>query len=460
VDADDVEPVKQVRTEQPSLYFLLQIAVGGHDQPEVQLDSLGTGQPLDGLFLNQLQQLGLDVVRQFADLVQKQRAVVGQFDLANFSGGGCAGERALLVAEQLRLNQVFMQHGAVDLNKRSIGPAAHFMNGLGDGTLPHAGLTGDEDVGLGICRILHQRPQPLHGVAAEYQLAGGCGPGAQLRNFGSVLLQWLLHVAVLVLDGIDLLHGYGVEAHGVFQLAIVVKQRDSHGHDVFVNFIDGLCCGDLFLFPNDLGGNTGGEGPVCLQIKCGLPHNGVVGKTKALFIVFGDPPHDAVGIRQHHIVRQNQIVFRIDDVKQAFQIDVFLKKITEVFVVFKFEHAVPPDGENGLTLYSLMSIAYSLMNRKEKTLQIHGWNCCYCDEYLGNIYRTKKQQQHRRPIHSWIACWRGAIGSSRLGDETAKEWGKVTKEQPGFRGKHRKILAWFLLYILAKTVPGGCPYKQ
>ena len=54
---DDVEPVEEVGSEQPPLDLRLQIAVGGHDEPEVQFDLPGAGEALDGLFLDQLQEL-------------------------------------------------------------------------------------------------------------------------------------------------------------------------------------------------------------------------------------------------------------------------------------------------------------------------------------------------------------------------------------------------------------------
>lgn len=101
MDADDVQPVEEIGPEQTALHRLLQIAVGGNDQPEVQLDLLGAGEALNGLLLNQLQELGLDMGGQLTDLIQEQRAVVGQLDLADLAGGGGPGEGALLIAEQL-----------------------------------------------------------------------------------------------------------------------------------------------------------------------------------------------------------------------------------------------------------------------------------------------------------------------------------------------------------------------
>ena len=52
-------------------------------------------------FLCDQQELGLDMGGQLADLIQEQRAVVGQLDLADLAGGGGPGEGALLIAEQL-----------------------------------------------------------------------------------------------------------------------------------------------------------------------------------------------------------------------------------------------------------------------------------------------------------------------------------------------------------------------
>ena len=48
MDPDDVQPVEEIGPEQTALHRLLQIAVGGNDQPEVQLDLLGAGEALNG----------------------------------------------------------------------------------------------------------------------------------------------------------------------------------------------------------------------------------------------------------------------------------------------------------------------------------------------------------------------------------------------------------------------------
>ncbi len=60
---------------------------------------------LDFAFLQRAQQLDLRGGRQFADLVEEQRAAVGLDEFAGVLFGG-AGEGAFLVAEQDRLDEV------------------------------------------------------------------------------------------------------------------------------------------------------------------------------------------------------------------------------------------------------------------------------------------------------------------------------------------------------------------
>ena len=94
--------------------------------------------------------------------------------------------------------------------------------------------------------------------------------------------------------------------------------------------VDGLGGGDLFLLPDDLRSDTGPEGPVRFQIKSRLTHDGIVGKAKVPLIVLTDSENDAVCVREHHIVCQDQIVFGAEDVEKSLQIDIFLKEMRKV----------------------------------------------------------------------------------------------------------------------------------
>ena len=61
--------------------------------------------------------------RHLADLVEEEHAAVGLLDAARLGADG-AGERAALVAEQLRLEQLIGQRRAVDRDERPAALAA------------------------------------------------------------------------------------------------------------------------------------------------------------------------------------------------------------------------------------------------------------------------------------------------------------------------------------------------
>ena len=74
------------------------------------------------LLLQHAQHLGLRLRAHVADFVEEDRAAVGLLELADLLLGG-AGERPLLVAEQLRLDQLLGNRGAVHLHERARGCA-------------------------------------------------------------------------------------------------------------------------------------------------------------------------------------------------------------------------------------------------------------------------------------------------------------------------------------------------
>src|SRR5690606_3601334 len=100
---DHVEPVVEVLAEATLPDLLQQVAVGRRDQPYVDLDGLDAADPLELLLLDRAEQLHLHVDRDLADLVEEERAVVRELEAARLAGDG-AGERALLVAEELALD--------------------------------------------------------------------------------------------------------------------------------------------------------------------------------------------------------------------------------------------------------------------------------------------------------------------------------------------------------------------
>ena len=83
----------------------IEIDVGGADQPEVHAhDAVAADRPVLAL-LQHAQELGLQIRRHLADLVEQQRAALRHLEQPFLVGRG-AGECALLVAEELRLDQI------------------------------------------------------------------------------------------------------------------------------------------------------------------------------------------------------------------------------------------------------------------------------------------------------------------------------------------------------------------
>ena len=93
--------------------------------------------------LQDAQQLGLRSRVQVADLVQEQRAVVRQLEFAT-PHGGRAGERALLVPEQLALDQLRRNRRAVHFHKRTGGERAEAVNVLCEQLFPGTRLADEQ----------------------------------------------------------------------------------------------------------------------------------------------------------------------------------------------------------------------------------------------------------------------------------------------------------------------------
>ena len=105
-ERDDVQPVEEILAERAGPGRRLQVAVRRGNQPEVHPHRPRAADALELPLLQRAQQLRLQRERQLADLVEEERAAVGQLHLALLEADR-AGERPLLVAEQLRSREVF-----------------------------------------------------------------------------------------------------------------------------------------------------------------------------------------------------------------------------------------------------------------------------------------------------------------------------------------------------------------
>ena len=116
-DLERVEPEEQVLAEQLVGDHLAEVAIGRAEDADVDAERLVLADAADLAGFEEPQQLDLHALVQLADLVEEERAAVGDLEepLAVRVG---AGEGPLAMAEELALDQVLGQGAAVDRDER------------------------------------------------------------------------------------------------------------------------------------------------------------------------------------------------------------------------------------------------------------------------------------------------------------------------------------------------------
>jgi hypothetical protein len=121
---------------------------------------------LELVLLEHAQELRLRFERQLAHLVEQERATVGELEAAAALLRR-ASERALLVAEELALDQLARQGGAIDFHQRPLAARAAIVDRARDELLAGAGLAVDEDGAVG----RGDQPDPLEQALHRWRLA-------------------------------------------------------------------------------------------------------------------------------------------------------------------------------------------------------------------------------------------------------------------------------------------------
>jgi hypothetical protein len=107
-DGDHVQAVEEVLAEAALLHGAPQVDVRRRHDAHVHLDHVDAAQAHELAVLQHAQQLRLGLERDVADLVEEERALVGQLEQALLRVDG-AREGALHVPEEVRLQQVVRQ---------------------------------------------------------------------------------------------------------------------------------------------------------------------------------------------------------------------------------------------------------------------------------------------------------------------------------------------------------------
>ena len=114
----------------------------GRDQPDVDLHRLAGADPFESLFLEDAEQLGLNLQADVADFVQENRAAVGQLETADLVADG-SGEGPFDVAEEFAFKDAGGEGGTVDFHKRTGRPRAVVVDRLGQEPLTGSAFAAD-----------------------------------------------------------------------------------------------------------------------------------------------------------------------------------------------------------------------------------------------------------------------------------------------------------------------------
>ena len=147
VDGEHVQPVVQVLAELlRSMSFSRSLLVAAIRRTSALMVERAAD-PLELPLLQDAQELDLHGRGQVSDLVEEERAALGQLEAA-LPRCHRAREGALLVAEQLALDHPFGQRGAVHLHERPRRAPAGVMDGVGHQLLARAAFPAQEHRGV------------------------------------------------------------------------------------------------------------------------------------------------------------------------------------------------------------------------------------------------------------------------------------------------------------------------
>src|SRR5437899_10426329 len=104
-----------------------------------------------------MEDLGLEGRVEIADLIEKNRAMIGRFELANLQLVR-AGEGPALVPEQLALEKLPGHGGAVYLHERPTLTGRSVVDGPGRHAITGPGLASKQDGNYELGRLLYTPP--------------------------------------------------------------------------------------------------------------------------------------------------------------------------------------------------------------------------------------------------------------------------------------------------------------
>ena len=161
LELDDLEAIVEILAEAALLDLLLEIAVGRGDDPHIDLDAARAPDPLELPLLQDPQHLGLGLGRHVADLIEEDRAAFRGLESAHTLLIR-ARKGALLVAEELALDQLAVDRRTVDGHEGTIAPARQGVEPPRHQLLSGAALSTNEHGNVRVGDLLDDLPNFLH----------------------------------------------------------------------------------------------------------------------------------------------------------------------------------------------------------------------------------------------------------------------------------------------------------
>src|ERR1700722_4816803 len=115
-DRKDIQTVVQIDSKLAFRHHLSEILIGRRHDPNIDSGGLRTPKPFEFLLLNHAQELRLKFQRQFANLVEKERASIGSLKAPHSLGNG-SSECAPLMTEQFAFEERGRNRRTVDRHK-------------------------------------------------------------------------------------------------------------------------------------------------------------------------------------------------------------------------------------------------------------------------------------------------------------------------------------------------------
>src|SRR5438270_8113570 len=214
-----IQSIEEIFAEVARLHLRFEILVRRGDHAHIHFDGLLAADALKRLLLQNAQHFRLRLETHVADLVEEERAAVGELELS-FPLVDRAGEGALAMTEQFRLDQLFGNRRAVDVDERLIGARRQSMQRSRDDLFAAAVFAVDQHAARRRRRAANLLLEFFHRLAfADEQLFE--------RELATQIANLFAQLAI----GERVIHGqkYALERERLLEEVVGAEARRPHG---------------------------------------------------------------------------------------------------------------------------------------------------------------------------------------------------------------------------------------